>query len=122
MANKNRFHPVIESSRVNSEWKADPGLSNLIHESDGCSPGVNRSNKDEPLPESHLAQEVVDNIFDYSTNGNAYLLLPTHVTGNQRFSWEHVPRRRLPILVRLLFSGPIPTALNPKPTIDRVAG
>ncbi|KFY21559.1 hypothetical protein V493_07296 [Pseudogymnoascus sp. VKM F-4281 (FW-2241)] len=49
---------VKDSPRADAEWKADPGLSNLVHGSDGSSQGT-RSTKDAPLPEYKANQEEV---------------------------------------------------------------
>ncbi|KFY90346.1 hypothetical protein V500_05197 [Pseudogymnoascus sp. VKM F-4518 (FW-2643)] len=58
MAHKTDSPQVNGSSRADSEWKADPGLSNLVHGSDGSSQDK-RSNKDAPLPEYETNREEI---------------------------------------------------------------
>ncbi|KUJ13583.1 uncharacterized protein LY89DRAFT_687621 [Mollisia scopiformis] len=40
-----------DSSRADSEWKADPGLGNLVHGSDTKGSDVDRSKKAAEMPE-----------------------------------------------------------------------
>ncbi|KFY37449.1 hypothetical protein V494_04746 [Pseudogymnoascus sp. VKM F-4513 (FW-928)] len=51
MANRTESPQVVDSPRADSEWKADPGLSTLVHGSEGSSQEVDRSNKTAPLPD-----------------------------------------------------------------------
>ncbi|KFY28173.1 hypothetical protein V491_00596 [Pseudogymnoascus sp. VKM F-3775] len=59
MAHETDSPQVKDSSRADAEWKADPGLSNLVHGSDGSSQGDKSSNKDAPLPEYEAGREEI---------------------------------------------------------------
>ncbi|KFY66635.1 hypothetical protein V496_01968 [Pseudogymnoascus sp. VKM F-4515 (FW-2607)] len=57
MARETDSPQVKDSPRADAEWKADPGLSNLVHGSEGS--GAKSSNKDAPLPKYEASHEEV---------------------------------------------------------------
>ncbi|KAL3426380.1 hypothetical protein PVAG01_03171 [Phlyctema vagabunda] len=52
----------VDSARADAEWKADPGLGNLVHDAEGPGSNVDRSHKAATLPEAEADGDSHDDI------------------------------------------------------------
>ncbi|PQE06816.1 hypothetical protein CJF30_00008686 [Rutstroemia sp. NJR-2017a BBW] len=59
----------VDSSRADAEWKADPGLGNLVHDADGPGSEVNRSAKAAEFPDGDFEDHVASGDGSRGTKG-----------------------------------------------------